>query len=369
MSTKSAKKRANKKAKHKAKKKDGLEELRADAKRRERNRKARERRAAKKAEALAIEEHAQSEEEETQPKLTTEEQIAEAKRQSTIIPVQFDAEDDGGSHSIDHLTDLDNAEAPDTNLHPSEDLAAKSKADLSFWNNSWCWAESANSYGDRPQDKWFINPTSELIGNVMLQAPLIFSACEVALCAGDHKDQLVAERERHTDFLRAAYEGDIVSESLDMLTAYQARYFEVVQLYLGQERSYQTQLNNPRATVEQIESAELRKKDSGNQCRNWAAKLIALREAYHACVSDPRAFKLTFDFAPLPPEDGKPPTREYSLFKWAVTTALNKIGRRLARNIKDGKMDAEKYRIPIPWKEEAERGKHVEASAMISDFN
>ena len=205
MSTKTAKKRANKKAKGKAAKKAGL----ADLKRLAKNRKAREQRAAKKAAAAQA-------------------PFDEAKRQSVHIPVTVEekintpAEDDGGSHSIDHGTIMDDHIEPDTNKHPAEDLKLHETADLSFWNNSWCWVEAENSYGDKPQDKWFINPTSELIGKVMNGAPTIFSACEVGLIAGRHTDQLTRERNRHVEFLRDCEPGDIVSEALDLLKSYQS---------------------------------------------------------------------------------------------------------------------------------------------------
>lgn len=352
MPIKTSQKRANKKAKQKATKKAGLKELKTEAKRKEKNLKARKKRAAKKA---------------------TE--IAEAKRQSIVISVTAEdklnlvAEADDGAHAIDHGTILDNEEQPDTNKYPSEDLKALATADLSFWNNSWCWNEAENSYGNKPQDKWFINPTPDLIAKVMNNAPTIFSACEVSLIAGDQVEQLSRERKRHVEFLRDANVGDIVSESLDLLTAYQSRYFEAVQRYLGLSTSYQNQLNSKNISQEQIESAQLRKEAAGAQCRSWAAKLIALIEGYNATVSDERAFKLTFDFAPLPPDENRPPTREYSLFKWAVTTTLNKVGRRLARSIKEGKMDAAKYRIPRPWLEETQKGTQIKANEMLSDFN
>ena len=304
-----------------------------------------------------------------------ERQITEAKRQGTHVPVSVEerinsvAEDEGGSHSIDHGTILDNHEAPDTNKYPSEDIEERANADLSFWNNSWTWAKAANSYGNRPQDSWFINPTAKLVGEVMNNAPTIFSACEVALVAGDHMDQLVNERLRHTAFLQDAEAGDLVSEGLDMLTAYQSRYFEAVQRYVGLVSSYENQVSNTKATEERIEQAEMKKHNAGVQCRAWAAKLIALVEAYHSVVSDDRAYNLSYNFAPLPPEDGKPQSREYSLFKWSVTNTLNKVGRRLARSIKDGKMDAEQYRIPRPWLTDEKRGKQIDTNAMISDFN
>jgi hypothetical protein len=296
-------------------------------------------------------------------------QIEEAKRQQTHIPVQIgNSEDDGGSHAIDHLTLLDNHEAPDINREPIEDIQARERADLSFWNGSWTWTEAATSYGDRPQDKYFINPTPKLVAEVMNNAPTVFSACEVQLVAGDHKEQLDRERRRHVDFLRDAEAGDIVSEGLDLLTAYQSRYFEAVQRYIGLCASYQNQVDNPNLSQEQLEAAEMKKHNAGGVCRAWAAKLIALVEAYHNVVTDERAYQLTYNFAPMPPEDGKPASREYSLFRWSVTNTLNKVGRRLARSIKDGKMDATKYRIPLPWISEDQKAKTLDANAMLSDF-
>ena len=295
-------------------------------------------------------------------------QIAEAKRQSTQVPVTVGAEPDSGSHAIDHLTLLDNHEAPDTNKEPQEDIDERNNADLSFWNNSWTWVEAANSYGDQPQDKWFINPTAKLIGEVMLNAPLVFGACETTLVAGEHRDQLKQERDRHTDFLRTADQSDLISESLDMLTAYQGRYFESVQRYLGLCASYDNQLENKNISEEQLEAAKMRKESAGAQCRAWAARLIALVEAYHSVVTDERAYSLSFNFAPVPPAANKPATREYSLYKWSVTNTLNKVGRRLARSIKDGKMDADKYRIPRPWITGARKTRQLDANTMLSDF-
>jgi hypothetical protein len=153
-----------------------------------------------------------------------------------------------------------------------------------------------------------------------------------------------------------------------MLKSYQSRYFESVQRYLGLEASYQNQKNSKNVSAEQLEGAQMRKQNAGAQCRSWAAKLISLVEGYNATVSDERAFKLSFDFAPLPPDDNRPPTREYGLYKWAVTNTLNQVGRRLARSIKEGKMDAEKYRIPRPWLEEAQIGNQKHANELLSDF-
>ena len=154
-------------------------------------------------------------------------QIDEAKRQSTHVPVNVEvAEDDGGSHSIDHGTILDNHVEPDTNKELHEDIDERNAADMSFWNNSWTWTKAASSYGNKPEDSWFINPTAKLVGEVMHNAPTIFSACEVGLIAGDHTDQLALERLRHTDFLQLADSSDLISESLDLLTSYQSRYLE-----------------------------------------------------------------------------------------------------------------------------------------------
>ena len=298
----------------------------------------------------------------------TEEQL-EAKRQQTHVPVSNVSKNEGGSYAIDHLELMDNHEAPDTNREPSEDIDERNAADLSFWNNSWTWAKAANSYGDKPQDAWFINPTAKLIGEVMEQAPLVHNGCEVALVAGDHKEELKSERARHVDFLRAAGEDNLISESLDMLTSYQSRFFEAVQRYIGLIASYKNTVERANVTEDDIEAADMRKHAAGAQCRAWTAKLIALVEAYHSVVTDERAYQLSYDFAPLPPESGKPASRAYSLYRWSVTTTLNKVGRRLARSIKDGKMDAEKYRIPRPWMTDERKTRQIDANDMIGDFN
>ena len=304
-------------------------------------------------------------------------EIAEAKRQSTVVPVTVsdklitgaDLMEPEGSHALDHGTILDNQEVPDTNKEPVEDIVDRDQADLSFWNNSWAWTKSPNSYGDKPEDSWFINPTAKLIGEVMHNAPTIYKACEVVLIAGEHVSQMNNERERHLDFFRVAEPGDLVSECLDMLTAYQGRFFESVQRYIGLVASYDNQRNAQKPDAERLESAKMRKHDAGAQCRAWSAKLIALREAYHSVVSDERAYNLSYNFAPLPPEEGKAPSREYGLFKWSVTNTLNKVGRRLTRSIKNGSMDAEKYRIPRPWLTDEQRGNTLDADELISDFN
>jgi len=304
-----------------------------------------------------------------------QEQIEEAKRQSVHVPVTVEekiqrvAEDGGGAHSIDHLTILDDHVEPDTNKEASEDIAERNKADVSFWNNSWTWTESNNSYGDKPEDSWFINPTPKLVAEVMNNIPTVFGACETALVAGEHKEQLFVERERHTDFLRVALEGDIVSESLDLLTSYQGRFFESVQRYLGITASYESRKANEKTDPEQLEQAKMRKADAGAQCRGWTARILAIYEAYHEVVTDERAYNLTFKFDPLPPVEGKPASKEYGLFKWSVTNTLNKVGRRLARSIKEGKMDAERYRIPRPWLDEEQKGQQLDADTLISDFN
>jgi len=304
------------------------------------------------------------------------EEIAEAKRQTTSIPVSVEDKISGaveteaeGAHALDHGTILDNEEVPDTNKEPIEDIVQRNAADLSFWNNSWTWAESNNSYGDKPEDSWFINPTPKLIGEVMTNVPTIYSACEVALIAGDHIEQLDRERTRHSDFLQEAEAADLISESLDMLTSYQGRFFESVQRYIGLCASYDNQKNGNNPDQERLESAKMRKHDAGTQCRNWTARLIALRESYHSVVTDERAYNLTYNFSPMPPAEGAAPSREYGLFKWSITNTLNKVGRRLTRSIKTGSMDAEKYRIPRPWLEEAAVEKRLNADDLLSDFN
>lgn len=298
--------------------------------------------------------------EEKAEKLRLQEQIKEAKRQQTHVPSNKMSVDDGGSHAIDHLTILDNHEMPDTNMYPAEDIPTDSN-DLSFWGGSWCWNKAARAYGNKPEDSWFINPTPKLIGEVMHNAPLIHGACEVALLQ-DHKDELDRERRRHLDFLREANDGEIVSECLDLLTSYQGRYFEAVQQYLGRCASYDNQSNNTRASEEDIEASEARKLEAAATCRGWAARLIALVEAYHEVQSDERAYNLTYDFAP------DPGSSRFGLYKWTVTTALNKIGRRLTRSVKNGTMDAERYRIPRPWLDDTHRETKKKADEMLSDF-
>jgi hypothetical protein len=298
--------------------------------------------------------------EEKAEKLKLQAQIAEAKRQQTHVPSSKMSVDDGGSHSIDHLTILDNHEMPDTNAMPAEDIPTNAN-DLSFWGGSWAWNKAAKSYGNKPEDSWFINPTPKLIGEVMHNAPLVHGACEVALLQ-EHKDQLDRERKRHLDFLRDANDGEIVSECLDLLTAYQGRYFESVQQYLGRCASYDNQAHNGRASDDDIEAAEARKLEAAHTCRGWVARLIALIEAYHAVQTDERAYNLTYDFAPAPSSS------KYGLYKWTVTTALNKIGRRLTRSVKTGTMDAERYRIPRPWLDDTHRETKKDADAMLSDF-
>jgi hypothetical protein len=249
---------------------------------------------------------------------------------------------------------------PDTNAMPAEDIPTNAN-DLSFWGGSWAWNKAAKSYGNKPEDSWFINPTPKLIGEVMHNAPLVHGACEVALLQ-EHKDQLDRERKRHLDFLRDANDGEIVSECLDLLTAYQGRYFESVQQYLGRCASYDNQAHNGRASDDDIEAAEARKLEAAHTCRGWVARLIALIEAYHAVQTDERAYNLTYDFAPAPSSS------KYGLYKWTVTTALNKIGRRLTRSVKTGTMDAERYRIPRPWLDDTHRETKKDADAMLSDF-
>ena len=299
--------------------------------------------------------------EEKAEKLKLQEQIAEAKRQQTQAPVNKMSVDDGGSHSIDHLTILDNHEMPDTNAMPAEDIPTDSN-DLSFWGGSWAWNKSAKSYGDKPEDSWWINPTPKLIGEVMLNAPLVHCACEVALLQ-EHKDELDRERGRHLDFLRVANDGEIVSECLDLLKSYQGRYFEAVQQYLGRCASYDNRASNPNSNDDDIEAAEAKKLEAAATCRGWVARLIALIEAYHAVQTDERAYNLTYDFAP------SPDSSKYGLYRWTVTTALNSIGKRLTRSVKTGKMDAERYRIPRPWLDDTHRETKHKADEMLSDFS
>ena len=117
-------------------------------------------------------------------------QIEEAKRQSTSVPIPVTiAEDDGGSHSIDHGTILDNHVSDDTNKDGQETIDERNTADLSFWNGSWAWTQAKTSYGNKPEDSWFINPTPKLIGEVMTNSPTIYKSCEMALQAGEHQDQ------------------------------------------------------------------------------------------------------------------------------------------------------------------------------------
>lgn len=299
-----------------------------------------------------------------------EKALSEAHRQANVPQQQRprDLETDAdGSHAIDHLTILDNHVSDDTNKEAIEDIKSRNESNLSFWGGSWIWVKAERSYGNKPEDKWFINPAPQLIGEVMRDAPLIHGACELALI-GEHKEQLDRERTRHIDFLRMADGEELISECLDMLTGYQGRYFEAVQRYIGLEASYQTQIHNDRATEEQVELAVMRKKSAGDQCRSWVARLISLREAYQAVISDDRAYNLKYDFAPSPTKGDGSPNDAYGLYKWSVTQALGKIGKRLARSIKSGKMDADKYRIPRPWLEEQQLANQRDANEMVSDF-
>lgn len=299
-----------------------------------------------------------------------ERQIAEATRQSVQIPLTVQpAEDDGGSFRIDHGTILDNHVTPDTNKEAIEDILERDNADLSFWNNSWAWNKSKNSYGNKPEDSWFVNPTPKLIGEVMNWAPMVHTNCRLALEVGEHTEQLAKEKKRHVEFLRSAEQGDIVSESLDLLTAYQNRFFESVQRYIGLCASYDNQVNSAKPDQDRIGNAAMKKGEAASVCRGWVARLLGLIEGYHSVVTDERAYKLSYNFSPAPPDENRAPTKEYGLFKWAVTQSLNKVGRRLARSVKEGKMDAEKYRIPRPWLTEAQLGKQINADALIGDFN
>jgi hypothetical protein len=292
-----------------------------------------------------------------------EEEIAEAKRQLTKIPKSNVTVDDGGSYAIDHGTIMDNHVSDDTNAEAIEDINQRNKNDISFWGNSWAWTKSARAYGNKPQDSWFVNPTPKLIAEVMSNAPSVHEACRVALTVGEHQDQMKQERERHLEFLRGAHQSELVSECLDLLTSYQSRFFEATQRYIGLNASYQNVVNNENADAEQIGDSGMKKKAQADVCRGWAARLIALVEAYHEVVSDERAYNLQYNFTPLPD------TAAFNLYRWSVTNTLNKIGRRLARSIKTGNLDAEKYRIPRPWLEEAQKATHVDADQMIGDFN
>lgn len=289
------------------------------------------------------------------------EELKEAKRQQVQQPVRKGAVDDGGSYAIDHLTVMDNHEMPDTNREPAEDIAQRMTNDLSFWGDSWCWNKSQRAYGNKPEDSWFINPTPKLIGEVMAHAPIIHGQCE-AMLLNAHKDELDTERKRHLDFLRDARDNEIISECLDMLKAYQGRYFEAVQQYLGRVASYNNQKNRQDASDNDIEKAEGRKLESAAVCRRTVAKLIALIEAYHSVQTDERAYNLHYNFS------AQPGSREYNLYRWSVTQALNNIGRRLTRSVKDGKLDAEQYRIPRPWLDETQKDLKAKADEMISDF-
>ena len=269
--------------------------------------------------------------------------------------------DTSGSHAIDHLTILDNHEMPDTNKEPAEDIAQRMQNDLSFWGDSWCWNKSSRSYGNKPEDSWFINPTPKLLGEVMAMAPIVHGQCEVMLL-DKHKEELDVERKRHLEFLRDARDNEIVSECLDLLKAYQGRYFEAVQQYLGRVSSYENQSNRQDASDSDVEKAEARKLESAAVCRRTVAKLIALVEAYHEVQSDERAYNLHYNFS------AEPGSREYNLYRWSVQQALNNIGRRLTRSVKDGKLDAEQYRIPRPWLTETQKDLKKKADNMVSDF-
>ena len=285
----------------------------------------------------------------------------EAKRQQATQPKNKETADDGSSYRIDHLTDLDNEEAPDTNFEPAEDIAERINNDLSFWGGSWTWVKTERAYGNKPEDHWLINPTPQLIGEVMRHAPLVHNSCETVLL-GEHKDQLENERMRHLDFLRTASDNELISESLDLLISYQNRFFEAVQQYLGRVASYESQAANERLDEETIEEARMRKIEAAASCRGWVARLIALKEAYHEVISDDRAYNLTYDFSP------KRDTNAYNLYRMSVQQAMNKIGRRLTRSVKTGKMDAERYRIPRPWLEEDQKESRKVANEMIDDF-
>jgi hypothetical protein len=283
------------------------------------------------------------------------------KRDKEAAGRRKDQGDTSGSHGIDHLTVLDNHETPDTNREPAEDIAQRMKNDLSFWGDSWCWNKSDRAYGNKPEDSWFINPTPKLVGEVMAMAPIVHGQCEVMLL-DKHKDELDVERQRHLEFLRVAQDNELVSECLDMLKAYQGRYFEAVQQYLGRVASYENQKNRQDASDTDVEKSEARKLESAAVCRRTVAKLVALCEAYHEVQSDERAYNLHYDFS------AAPGTRDYNLYRWSVQQALNNIGRRLTRSVKDGKLDAKQYRIPIPWEGDTQKELKNKADNMISDF-
>ena len=296
--------------------------------------------------------------------------IAEAKRQATMpLTITHDSEDDGGSHSIDHGTILDNHVSEDTNKESIEVIQERNQSDVSFWGGSWAWVHTTKSYGNKPEDSYFINPTPKLIGEVMHNVPTIYEACRVALTVGNYQDQLEIEQMRHKDFLQDADSADLVSESLDLMTSYQGRFFESVQRYLGLCASYNNARDAQKPDENRLEQAKMKKKVAGDQCRAWSARLIALVEAYHSTVSDERAYKLSYNLSPLPPQDGQPASRDYGLFKWAITQTLNKIGKRLTRSIKTGSMDAEKFRVPRPWLDEEHSNNQKTADDYISDFN
>lgn len=286
----------------------------------------------------------------------------EAKRQLPKAPRNLETEAEG-SHAIDHQTVLDNHEVPDTNFELAEDIDARNRNDMTFWGGSWEWVKAQQSYGDKPQDQWFINPTTKLIGETLDSIPGIHKACHMALKAGNHQDQMAAEKERHLDFLRTADMGELISECLDMLISYQNRFFESVQRYNGLCASYNIKANNDRASDEDIEDAKLRKLEAGDQVRGWVARLIALTEAYHEVVDDERAYNLHYDF------DINQQHPRYGLLRWSVTEALRKVGRRLAKSIKHGNMDAERYGIQRPWLDESKKENRKEADTMLNDFN
>jgi hypothetical protein len=291
----------------------------------------------------------------------TEEQL-EAKRQQPTAPKNKATEEEG-SHSIDHLTIMDNAEVPDTNFEPAEDIDARNHNDMTFWGGSWEWVKANTSYGDKPQDSWFVNPTTKLIGETLDVIPGIHKACHMALKAGNHQEQMNRELERHLDFLRMEDGGELVSQGLDMLIAYQNRFFESVQRYNGLCASYEIKANNPKTDDKDIEDAKIRKQEAGDQVRGWVAKLIALTEAYHAVVDDERAYNLSYDF------DISQQHPRYGLLRWSVTESLRKVGKRLAKSIKSGNMDAARYNIPRPWLDEAQKENRKDADNMLSDFN
>ena len=292
----------------------------------------------------------------------TQEEMKEAHRQEARPSRNAETVAEG-SHAIDHGTVYDNAVSEDTNKEPVEDITARNRNDLSFWGGKWTWVESNNAYGNKPEDRWFVNPTPQLIGLVMEEAGKVHDACATVLeNTTEHKETLEMEKLRHLTFFQDAFDGELVSEALDMLNSYQDRFFEAVQQYLGRQESYQALSDRDDSDEERVEQLRERKAQAASLCRHYTAKLISVVTAYHAVVDDERAYNLQYNFRP------KEGTREYNLLRFSVSQSMNRIGRRLARSIKDGKLDAAQYNIPRPWTEEAQKDSRRKADEMISDF-